>query len=39
MLHHHVDDAGNFGVSTGFWDVVFGTDIKVGRAASSDRRG
>jgi sterol desaturase/sphingolipid hydroxylase (fatty acid hydroxylase superfamily) len=30
-LHHHFDDAGNFGVTTGFWDKVFGTDIKVDR--------
>jgi len=30
-LHHHFDDAGNFGVTTGFWDRIFGTDIKVGR--------
>ncbi len=30
-LHHHFDDLGNFGVTTGFWDKVFGTDIKVDR--------
>ncbi len=29
-LHHHFDDDGNYGVTTGFWDKVFGTDIKVG---------
>jgi sterol desaturase/sphingolipid hydroxylase (fatty acid hydroxylase superfamily) len=29
MLHHHFDDKGNFGVTNGFWDTVFGTDIKV----------
>lgn len=29
MLHHHFDDEGNFGVTSGFWDLVFGTDIKV----------
>jgi sterol desaturase/sphingolipid hydroxylase (fatty acid hydroxylase superfamily) len=28
-LHHHFDDMGNFGVTSGFWDKVFGTDIKV----------
>lgn len=27
-LHHHFDDDGNFGVTTGFWDVVFGTDVQ-----------
>jgi sterol desaturase/sphingolipid hydroxylase (fatty acid hydroxylase superfamily) len=30
-LHHHFDDMGNFGVSSGFWDKIFGTDIKGGR--------
>jgi sterol desaturase/sphingolipid hydroxylase (fatty acid hydroxylase superfamily) len=30
-LHHHFDDAGNFGVTTGFWDKVFGTDIRIDR--------
>jgi sterol desaturase/sphingolipid hydroxylase (fatty acid hydroxylase superfamily) len=29
MLHHHFDEKGNFGVTNGYWDVVFGTDIKV----------
>ena len=28
-LHHHFDDMGNFGVSNGFWDYVFGTNIAV----------
>jgi sterol desaturase/sphingolipid hydroxylase (fatty acid hydroxylase superfamily) len=27
-LHHHYSENGNFGVTTGFWDVVFGTDIQ-----------
>jgi sterol desaturase/sphingolipid hydroxylase (fatty acid hydroxylase superfamily) len=31
-LHHHFNDAGNFGVTTGFWDKAFGTDIKVDRS-------
>ena len=31
-LHHHFSDEGNYGVTTGFWDKVFGTDIKVGAA-------
>lgn len=35
MLHHHFDDAGNFGVTTGFWDVVFGTDVRVGGTVRS----
>jgi sterol desaturase/sphingolipid hydroxylase (fatty acid hydroxylase superfamily) len=26
-LHHHYDDLGNFGVTTGFWDHVFGTNV------------
>lgn len=30
-LHHHFNDEGNYGVTTGFWDKVFGTDIKLGR--------
>lgn len=36
-LHHHFDDMGNFGVTSGFWDKVFGTDVKVrkeGRGAA-----
>ncbi len=28
-LHHHYDDLGNFGVSNGIWDYVFGTNIVV----------
>lgn len=28
-LHHHFDDMGNFGVTSGLWDRVFGTDVKV----------
>jgi len=28
-LHHHYNDLGNFGVSNGFWDYVFGTNITV----------
>ncbi|MEO6874740.1 MAG: sterol desaturase family protein [Opitutaceae bacterium] len=30
-LHHHYDDLGNFGVSNGFWDYVFRTNIVVRR--------
>jgi sterol desaturase/sphingolipid hydroxylase (fatty acid hydroxylase superfamily) len=26
-LHHHLSDAGNYGVTTGLWDYVFGTAI------------
>ncbi len=29
LLHHHFDDKGNFGVTTGFWDAVFRTDVRV----------
>ena len=28
--HHHVSHDGNFGVTTGFWDHVFGTAIEAG---------
>ncbi len=32
-LHHHFDDDANFGVTSGFWDYVFGTNISLrGRA-------
>lgn len=27
LHHHHSDRTGNFGVSTGFWDAVFKTEI------------
>lgn len=27
-LHHHFDDQGNFGVTSGFWDHVFRTNLK-----------
>jgi sterol desaturase/sphingolipid hydroxylase (fatty acid hydroxylase superfamily) len=27
-LHHHYSEEGNFGVTTGFWDIVFGTDVQ-----------
>ena len=37
MLHHHFDEMGNFGVTSGFWDKVFGTDLKA-RAAAERRR-
>jgi sterol desaturase/sphingolipid hydroxylase (fatty acid hydroxylase superfamily) len=36
-LHHHFDDMGNFGVSSGFWDKIFGTDIKGGRKIRDKR--
>jgi sterol desaturase/sphingolipid hydroxylase (fatty acid hydroxylase superfamily) len=26
-LHHHFDDLGNFGVTSGFWDHVFRTNL------------
>jgi sterol desaturase/sphingolipid hydroxylase (fatty acid hydroxylase superfamily) len=28
-LHHYFDDHGNFGVTSGIWDRVFGTEITV----------
>jgi sterol desaturase/sphingolipid hydroxylase (fatty acid hydroxylase superfamily) len=37
-LHHYFDDHGNFGVSSGFWDRVFGTNINV-KTARARRRG
>lgn len=37
-LHHHFDDMGNFGVTSGFWDKVFGTDIKVRKDGREPRR-
>ena len=27
-LHHHFDDQGNFGVTSGFWDYVFRTNLE-----------
>jgi len=37
-LHHHFDDLGNFGVTSGFWDRVFRTNLapprEVNRAPS-----
>jgi sterol desaturase/sphingolipid hydroxylase (fatty acid hydroxylase superfamily) len=42
MLHHHFDNAGNFGVTNGLWDVVFGTNVTVraaGDKTSSATRG
>jgi sterol desaturase/sphingolipid hydroxylase (fatty acid hydroxylase superfamily) len=27
-LHHHYDDRGNFGVTSGFWDYVFRTNLR-----------
>lgn len=34
--HHYVSQAGNFGVTTGVWDRVFGTIIKRRAAAHSE---
>ncbi len=36
-LHHHFPDSGNFGVTTAFWDRVFGTAIN-GRAPKHGRK-
>ncbi len=30
-LHHHFDESANFGVTSGFWDYVFGTTASVQR--------
>jgi sterol desaturase/sphingolipid hydroxylase (fatty acid hydroxylase superfamily) len=32
-LHHHYNDMGNFGVTTGFWDHVFRTNLNIRREA------
>jgi sterol desaturase/sphingolipid hydroxylase (fatty acid hydroxylase superfamily) len=32
--HHHLSHSGNFGVTTGVWDRVFGTALE-GRASTS----
>lgn len=37
-LHHHFNDEGNYGVTTGFWDKVFGTDIKLARVRRTQDR-
>jgi sterol desaturase/sphingolipid hydroxylase (fatty acid hydroxylase superfamily) len=37
MLHHHYDDMGNYGVTSGFWDRVLGTDLK-GRRESEAKK-
>jgi sterol desaturase/sphingolipid hydroxylase (fatty acid hydroxylase superfamily) len=29
--HHHLSDQGNFGVTTAFWDRVFGTELDLSR--------
>jgi sterol desaturase/sphingolipid hydroxylase (fatty acid hydroxylase superfamily) len=31
-LHHHRDGERNFGVTTGFWDRVFGTEFEASTA-------
>jgi sterol desaturase/sphingolipid hydroxylase (fatty acid hydroxylase superfamily) len=31
-VHHYRDDSGNFGVTTAFWDRVFGTNIQTSTA-------
>lgn len=36
-LHHHRSDAGNFGVTTGFWDTVFDTTIEAPRTLRAYR--
>lgn len=37
MLHHHFDEERNFGVSSGFWDRVFHTDVTSSEAAAARR--
>ena len=31
--HHYISDSGNFGVTTGVWDIVFGTELELRRTA------
>jgi sterol desaturase/sphingolipid hydroxylase (fatty acid hydroxylase superfamily) len=33
-LHHHRDDHGNYGITTSFWDYVFGTSLERRRRVS-----
>ena len=35
--HHHLSDAGNFGVTTRLWDLVFGTALELRRTARRPR--
>jgi sterol desaturase/sphingolipid hydroxylase (fatty acid hydroxylase superfamily) len=35
--HHYTDEGGNFGVTNGFWDKVFGTDIGQRAPATAGR--
>jgi sterol desaturase/sphingolipid hydroxylase (fatty acid hydroxylase superfamily) len=35
-LHHYFDDHGNFGVTSGMWDRVFGTEITVRRRREAE---
>jgi sterol desaturase/sphingolipid hydroxylase (fatty acid hydroxylase superfamily) len=28
MRHHHIDDSGNYGISSMLWDRVFGTRVR-----------
>jgi sterol desaturase/sphingolipid hydroxylase (fatty acid hydroxylase superfamily) len=35
--HHHLSDTGNFGVTTEFWDRVFGTTLDLCRIARKIR--
>jgi sterol desaturase/sphingolipid hydroxylase (fatty acid hydroxylase superfamily) len=37
LLHHHFDEHGNFGVTSGLWDRVFGTDINPRLVRSASR--
>lgn len=37
MLHHHFSEERNFGVSNGFWDKVFRTDVTPSQAAAARR--
>lgn len=35
-MHHHLDDSSNFGVTTGFWDLLYGT-AKTVQKTKTDR--
>jgi sterol desaturase/sphingolipid hydroxylase (fatty acid hydroxylase superfamily) len=37
-LHHHIDEDANFGVTSGLWDAVFGTDGPIRRRSGMRSR-
>ena len=35
MYHHYKDPINGFGITTSFWDIVFGTEIDLTKKATS----